>query len=133
MKRPAEPAQEQRGPLPARFTPPPGYAPRTPLVLDCTACGACCAAPDIHALSKPLGVPCRFLQVSEAACLCQIYAERPGICRRYQPDWVCGEVAPLPTLEARVRRFLEIYGLDEAQEENGIGQPRGGRLQTPPQ
>lgn len=34
------------------------------------------------------------------------------VCRNYQPDWVCAEVAPLPTLEARIKRFLEIYGLD---------------------
>ena len=30
-----------------------------------------------------------------------------------EPDWVCGEVAPLPTLEARAARFLEIYGMGE--------------------
>ena len=75
---------------------------------DCTLCGACCAAPDIAALGKPLGVPCAHL---DADCRCAIYDERPGVCRAYTPDWVCGEVAPLPTLEARARRYLEIYGL----------------------
>ncbi|WP_295814862.1 YkgJ family cysteine cluster protein [uncultured Deinococcus sp.] len=92
------------------FHPPAGYASRSTLVRECTACGACCAAPDIAALDKPLGVPCVHLG---AGCLCAIYATRPQVCRNYAPDWVCGEVAPLPTLEARVRRFLEIYGLQD--------------------
>ncbi|WP_309572515.1 YkgJ family cysteine cluster protein [Deinococcus sp.] len=92
------------------FQPPPGVAPRSTLVLECTACGACCAAPDIAALGKPLGVPCVNLG---AGCLCAIYDSRPPVCRNYAPDWVCGEVAPLPTLDARVRRFLEIYGLQD--------------------
>jgi Fe-S-cluster containining protein len=53
---------------------------------------------------------------------CGIYADRPAVCRGYQPDWVCAEVAPLPTLEARVARFLEIYGLTaEAQASLGPG------------
>jgi Fe-S-cluster containining protein len=92
------------------FTAPPEYAPRSPIRRDCTACGACCAAPDIHALEKPLGVPCVHLS---PACLCAVYVARPAVCWGYQPDWVCGEVAPLPTLEARVVRFLQIYGLEE--------------------
>ena len=90
------------------FSAPEDYAPRSAWQRDCSACGACCSAPDIAALHKPLGVPCVHLG---AGCLCRIYAERPGVCRNYQPDWVCGEVAPLPTLEARIQRFLEIYGL----------------------
>ncbi|ADY26835.1 protein of unknown function UPF0153 [Deinococcus proteolyticus MRP] len=92
---------------------PPGYPPRSAWPREgrsCTACGACCTAPDIAALGKPLGQPCQHLG---AGCLCAIYATRPSICRSYQPDWVCGEVAPLPTLAARATRFLEIYGLLE--------------------
>lgn len=92
------------------FDPPPGQAPRSTLVRGCTACGACCAAPDIAALHKPLGVPCTHL---DAGCLCRIYDARPAVCRSYAPDWVCGEVAPLPTLAARVQRFLDIYGLQD--------------------
>ena len=87
------------------------------LVQDCTACGACCAAPDIHALQKPLGVPCAHLG---PGCLCAVYAARPAVCRNYQPDWVCGEVAPLPTLSARVVRFLQIYGLEGEAAPNGL-------------
>ncbi|MGY2892045.1 YkgJ family cysteine cluster protein [Deinococcus sp. UYEF24] len=90
------------------FTAPDDYPPRSVWQRDCTACGACCTAPDIAALAKPLGVPCTNLG---AGCLCAVYASRPDVCRNYQPDWVCGEVAPLPTLEARAARFLEIYGL----------------------
>ena len=92
-------------------------APASWLGLGCTACGACCAAPDISTLAKPLGVPCAFLRPD---CLCAQYEARPSVCRDYAPDWVCGEVAPLPTLEARVRRYLEIYGLaDEARSTSG--------------
>lgn len=91
-----------------RFDPPPEHPPRSMFHRECTACGACCSAPDISTLQKPLGVPCKHLQ---ADCLCSIYQERPLVCRNYQPDWVCGEVAPLPTLEKRIQRFLEIYGL----------------------
>ncbi|WP_245901003.1 YkgJ family cysteine cluster protein [Deinococcus yavapaiensis] len=90
------------------FDAPDGYAPRSAWRRECTACGACCAAPDITALNKPLGVPCAFLRPD---CLCDRYETRPGVCRNYRPDWVCGEVAPLATLEARVRRFLQIYDL----------------------
>ncbi|MFZ5990741.1 MAG: YkgJ family cysteine cluster protein [Deinococcota bacterium] len=77
--------------------------------LECTLCGACCAAPDISTLQKPLGVPCKHL---DSSCRCTIYAARPQVCRGYTPDWVCGEVAPLPTLAERVQRYLEIYGLE---------------------
>ncbi|GEM48132.1 YkgJ family cysteine cluster protein [Deinococcus cellulosilyticus] len=92
-----------------RFEAPDEYPPRSSWLRDCTACGACCTAPDISTLQKPLGVRCLNLQHS---CLCTIYENRPEVCRNYQPDWICGEVAPLPTLEARVKRFLEIYGLE---------------------
>ena len=87
---------------------PPSEVNPAPGVYQCVACGACCAAPDISTLGKPLGVPCRHLG---ADMRCGIYADRPAVCRGYQPDWVCAEVAPLPTLEARVAKFLEIYGL----------------------
>ncbi|MEB3329349.1 MAG: YkgJ family cysteine cluster protein [Candidatus Sericytochromatia bacterium] len=75
----------------------------------CLACGACCVAPDISTLGKALGERCRHLG---ADCLCTIYEARPAVCRSYQPDWVCEAVAPLPTLAARVARYLAIYGLE---------------------
>jgi uncharacterized protein len=101
------------------FAAPAEFPPRSVWKRDCTSCGACCAAPDIAALSKPLGVPCVHLA---ADCLCAIYTARPEVCRNYQPDWVCGEVAPLHTLPERVKRFLEIYdlqvgGLEAGREE----------------
>ena len=87
--------------IPLEVSPEPG-------VYQCVACGACCAAPDISTLGKPLGVRCSNLLDDMR---CAIYADRPAVCRNYQPDWVCAEVAPLPTLDDRIRRFLEIYGL----------------------
>ncbi|MEB3196634.1 MAG: YkgJ family cysteine cluster protein [Candidatus Sericytochromatia bacterium] len=79
--------------------------------ITCVACGACCVAPDISTLCKPLGQPCRHLGADQ---LCRIYDDRPPVCRNYQPDAICLEVAPLPTLEARVARYLAIYGLADA-------------------
>lgn len=109
-------AAELLGAAPDLFTAPDDFAPRSTWRRDCTACGACCTAPDISALGKPLGVKCVNLGADTGAgCLCRVYEARPAVCRNYQPDWICGEVAPLPTLEARVDRFLDIYGLhDEA-------------------
>jgi uncharacterized protein len=99
--------------MPDLFLAPPDYPARSTWKRDCTSCGACCSAPDIAALGKPLAVPCLHLKPEQPGlgCLCSIYTGRPAVCRNYQPDWVCGEVSPLPTLEARVARFLEIYGL----------------------
>jgi uncharacterized protein len=79
---------------------------------QCSGCGACCAAPDISSLQKPLAVACVHLQ---ADCRCAIYSTRPSVCAAYTLDWVCGQVAPLLTLRERVERFLEIYGLDVPQ------------------
>ncbi len=79
-----------------------------PGVFRCVGCGACCAAPDISTLGKPLGVSCCHLGNDN---LCGIYPDRPPVCRNYDPDWVCAQVAHLPTLADRVARYLEIYGL----------------------
>ncbi len=90
----------------------------------CVACGACCAAPDISTLAKPLGVTCKHQGAGEGPTQvhrCTIYDTRPAVCRGYTPDWICAEVAPLPTLAARVRRYLEIFGLEAA----AAGAPEG--------
>lgn len=76
---------------------------------ECTRCGACCVAPDIAALDKPLGVPCVHLGADD---LCTIYERRPAVCRSYQPDRLCGDVAA-PTRDERVRRYLAVFGLEE--------------------
>ena len=77
----------------------------------CTQCGACCVAPDIAALGKPLGVACPHLLPNN---LCAAYEQRPQICRDYQPDALCDRIAA-PTLEERVRKYLAQFELvDEA-------------------
>lgn len=88
---------------------------------ECTKCGACCVAPDISSLGKPLGVRCPHLTADN---LCAIYERRPQICRDYAADWLCERIAA-PTLEERVRKYLEVFGLD------GLGgyPPRGGSVQ----
>ena len=75
--------------------------------MDCTRCGACCVAPDIAALGKPLGVRCPHLGEDN---LCAIYEDRPDICRRYAADAFCLQIEA-PTLEERVRKYLDAFGL----------------------
>jgi uncharacterized protein len=74
----------------------------------CTQCGACCVAPDISSLGKPLGVPCVHLG---ADLLCMIYEQRPPICRSYQADEFCDQIAA-PTLEERTHKYLHAFGLE---------------------
>ena len=75
--------------------------------MECTKCGACCVAPDIAALKKPLGVRCPHLTLDN---LCAIYQDRPQICRDYAADWLCERIAA-PTLEERVRKYLTVFDL----------------------
>lgn len=76
---------------------------------ECTRCGACCVAPDIAALDKPLGLRCPHLTADN---LCAVYDRRPEVCRSYQADEVCDRIAA-PTLEERVARYLALFGLTE--------------------
>jgi uncharacterized protein len=75
--------------------------------MDCTRCGACCVAPDIAALDKPLGLRCPHLT---PANLCAVYENRPQICRDYKADELCARIAA-PTLEERVSRYLAHFDL----------------------
>ncbi|MBE2253794.1 MAG: YkgJ family cysteine cluster protein [Myxococcus sp.] len=74
---------------------------------ECTQCGACCVAPDIAALDKPLGLACPHLG-PDARCLA--YQSRPQVCRDYQADELCDRIAA-PTLEARVAKYLAHFEL----------------------
>lgn len=76
--------------------------------MQCLRCGTCCTAPDISTLGKPAGVPCIHL---DASGLCNIYDERPAVCRGYRPDAICSMVAA-PTLDERVEKYLELFGLE---------------------
>jgi Fe-S-cluster containining protein len=78
------------------------------LDVECLRCGTCCSAPDIKALLKPLGVPCRYL---DSSGLCVIYETRPEVCKSYRPDELCIEVAA-PTLAERVEKYLRLFGLE---------------------
>ncbi len=75
--------------------------------MDCTRCGACCVAPDIAALDKPLGLRCPHLGADN---LCTVYEQRPQVCRDYQPDAVC-RLIEAPTLEERVHKYLALFEL----------------------
>lgn len=77
--------------------------------MDCARCGACCVAPDIAALDKPLGVRCPHLGPDER---CTIYERRPEVCRSYAPDDLCVRIAA-PSLGERVARYLAEFGLSE--------------------
>jgi Fe-S-cluster containining protein len=77
--------------------------------IPCFKCGTCCIAPDISTLRKRVGERCVHL-TSEHRCA--IYPERPAVCRDYQPDALCVALQGMPA-EARVRYYLDIYGLTE--------------------
>ena len=86
--------------------------------MDCTLCGACCVAPDIAALDKPLGLRCPHLQPDNR---CGIYQTRPQICRDYAADALCERIAA-PTLEERVQKYLAFFDLEsEAWEVRAQG------------
>jgi hypothetical protein len=77
--------------------------------MECTRCGACCVAPDIAALDKPLGLRCPHLTADN---LCSVYDRRPDVCRAYQADDVC-RLIDAPTLEQRVDKYLALFELTE--------------------
>jgi Fe-S-cluster containining protein len=86
--------------------------------MECTCCGACCVAPDIAALDKPLGMRCPHLTGDN---LCGVYDRRPQICRDYAADEVCGMIEA-PTLEERVQKYLALFGVeDEAARNRELG------------
>ncbi len=94
--------------------------------MECTRCGACCVAPDIAALDKPLGLRCPHL---DADNLCSVYENRPQVCRSYAADEVC-QLIEAPTLEERVRKYLALFGLSaeaEATRQQGCGSMRRAR------
>ncbi len=94
--------------------------------MECTCCGACCVAPDIAALDKPLGLRCPHLTEDN---LCGVYEQRPSVCRDYAADEVC-RLIEAPTLDERVRKYLELFGLaGEAQvvREQGCPTMRSAR------
>lgn len=78
--------------------------------MDCTRCGACCVAPDISSLGKPLRQPCKHLSAEN---LCTIYEKRPEVCSSYQPDALCEQIAA-STLAERVEKYLTVFGLENA-------------------
>ena len=76
---------------------------------ECTKCGACCVAPDIAALDKPLGLRCPHLGADN---LCTVYDRRPEVCRSYAADELCQRIEA-PTLEERVANYLAHFDLTE--------------------
>lgn len=81
-------------------------------MIPCTKCGACCVAPDIAALDKPLGLVCPHLGPD---ALCTIYETRPQVCRDYAADEVCAQIEA-PTLQGRVDKYLALFGLTAEAE-----------------
>jgi Fe-S-cluster containining protein len=77
--------------------------------MECTRCGACCVAPDIAALDKPLGVRCLHLTSEN---LCAVYDDRPEVCRSYEADELCQRIEA-PALDERVALYLATFGLTE--------------------
>ena len=75
--------------------------------MECSRCGTCCVAPDISTLGKQAGLSCRHLTDTLD---CEIYRDRPAVCRGYRPDEICARIAA-PTLEQRVAGYLKLFGL----------------------
>ena len=76
-------------------------------------------APDIAALDKPLGLRCPHLAPD---LKCMVYENRPAVCRSYQADEVCEQIAA-PGLEERVRKYLALFDLEaEAAQVKARGQ-----------
>ena len=75
--------------------------------ITCMMCGACCTAYDISSLKKPAGVSCVHLLPTG---LCGDYENRPDVCRRFKPDEICLEIAPL-SVDEKIKRIMEIYEL----------------------
>ncbi len=99
--------------------------------MECTRCGACCVAPDIAALDKPLGLRCPHLLADN---LCAVYDSRPQICRDYTADDMC-RLIEAPTLEERVHKYLALFGLNgeaEAVRQTGCASMRRARPSSRP-
>ncbi|MEI2296719.1 hypothetical protein [Ensifer sp. MJa1] len=63
----------------------PATLPSTPLEKRaCGTCTLCCRLPDIDALDKPANAWCRHCTEGRG---CQIYAERPQLCRDFLCLW----------------------------------------------
>ena len=77
--------------------------------MECTRCGACCVAPDIAALDKPLGLRCPHLSEEN---LCRVYDARPAICLSYEADELCQRIAA-DSLDERVAKYLALFELGE--------------------
>ena len=58
-------------------------------------------------LAKPWGWPAFIWMMTG----CRIYDARPSVCRAYRPDELCLRIAA-PTLAERVRKYLELFGLE---------------------
>jgi Fe-S-cluster containining protein len=94
--------------------------------MECTRCGACCVAPDIAALDKPLGLRCPHLTADN---LCGVYDRRPQVCRDYQADDFC-RLIEAPTPEERVQKYLALFGLTaeaDAVRQQGCSSMRKAR------
>jgi Fe-S-cluster containining protein len=74
---------------------------------NCLRCGTCCVAPDISTLGKKPGQRCRHLSET---LTCDIYQERPAVCRGYRPDEICARIAA-PSLDERVANYLRLFEL----------------------
>ncbi|HBG05883.1 MAG: hypothetical protein A2075_07935 [Geobacteraceae bacterium GWC2_58_44] len=77
--------------------------------MECLRCGTCCVAPDISTLGKRAGERCRHLSDT---LNCNIYQERPAVCRGYRPDEICGRIAAA-SLDERVAGYLRLFGMED--------------------
>jgi hypothetical protein len=56
---------------------------------SCGPCNACCVAPSIPELHKPIDTPCPRLKQGPKGC-CSVYEDRPSVCRTFLCGWRLG-------------------------------------------
>ena len=97
--------------------------------MECTRCGACCVAPDIAALDKPLGMRCPHLTEDN---LCWVY-EHGLRCAAATRRTRCAASSKRPPSRSACSKYLALFGLTaeaEATRQKGCASMRRARGQS---
>lgn len=73
--------------------------------IDCSICGLCCIAYSISTLNKKAGERCIHLNSDNK---CNIYNERPLVCRQFKADNLCVFLSTL-SRDEQINIIKEMY------------------------